>query len=221
MHAEYAAGLSIGEVAQKYGKHRQNVHDAFRRRGLPRRGRVEAVRARAARFRAARVRVEPVRKRIVTEREAFECRVERRGPGECWPWRGTINTNLYGLFVFGGTRRGAHRVALEMSGVFIPEGRMACHHCDNPPCCNPAHLYVGTARDNAQDARRRGRIRVLTGERHPFSRLTVERVLSVRAAAGADESTPRMVLFARLAKEHGVALTTIQSVVNRGTWRHV
>lgn len=220
MHADYLAGLSIAEVADKYDKHRQNVHEAFRRRGLAMRDRLAAVRDRAKRMRQNRVRAAP-QKRLETEREAFDRQVERCGQDDCWPWRGNTNSNGYGTFSFNGVRRGAHRVALEMSGAFIPDGYLACHHCDNPPCCNPRHLYVGTHHTNSMDAWNRGRIKPVRGEAASSSILTAERVRAIRRVASSDRTTPRMKLFARLAAEHGVAITTVQGAVNRCTWRHV
>lgn len=51
----------------------------------------------------------------------------------------------------------AHRISIQLSGREIPPGSVACHHCDNPPCVNPLHLFVGTMKDNQQDASRKGR----------------------------------------------------------------
>lgn len=85
--------------------------------------------------------------------------VDKRGPDECWPWAGGARShNGYGEY--GHASRGkvrAHRVAYELTHGPIPDGLSICHHCDNPPCCNPAHLFAGTTLDNARDRAQKGR----------------------------------------------------------------
>jgi HNH endonuclease len=77
--------------------------------------------------------------------------------GECWEWTGNRTRPGYGSARFRGTTIGAHRVAWMLANDSeIPPRMMICHHCDNPPCVNPAHLYCGTASDNARDAYARG-----------------------------------------------------------------
>lgn len=79
--------------------------------------------------------------------------------GDCWEWSGQRNREGYGSTprVQGFRGQAPHRVAwmLANDAIAIPDGRMICHHCDNPPCCNPAHLYCGTGSDNAKDYWRR------------------------------------------------------------------
>lgn len=91
---------------------------------------------------------------------AFWSRVDKSaGPDACWLWTGPRNHSGYGLLQWDGKTSTAHRVAKRLSRVQrIPEKRFVCHKCDNPPCCNPAHLYIGDARSNARDASRRGRL---------------------------------------------------------------
>lgn len=92
--------------------------------------------------------------------ERFWRRVDRRGPDECWPWLGAHNSWGYGQIRIGARTRPAQVVACELtSGQPFPEGMDGCHTCDNPPCCNPAHVFPGTARDNMQDAAHKGRLR--------------------------------------------------------------
>lgn len=88
----------------------------------------------------------------------FWSKVDRRGPDECWPWRGRVNPDGYGLFDLGKTATTAHRVAWELSnGEPIPKDLLGCHTCDNPPCVNPAHLFIGTIADNNRDRTTKGR----------------------------------------------------------------
>lgn len=89
---------------------------------------------------------------------SFWAKVERRGPDECWPWVGARKPRGYGNVRIDGKYRLAHRVAWELAtGTTIPSGCIVMHRCDNPPCCNPAHLLMGTMKDNTADMRRKGR----------------------------------------------------------------
>lgn len=76
-------------------------------------------------------------------------------PDQCWPWMGAKQgSNTYGLW----RGEGAHRQAYRSWRGHIPPKMLVCHHCDNPPCCNPNHLFVGTNRDNILDALHKGRL---------------------------------------------------------------
>lgn len=87
----------------------------------------------------------------------FWTRVDLTSTDGCWPWTGSHGTTGYGQLQIGGQKIGAHRRAWELTFGPIPEGMYICHHCDNPPCVRPDHLYVGTASDNNHDAVVRGR----------------------------------------------------------------
>ena len=85
-------------------------------------------------------------------------KVDRRGPDECWEWRGCRNERGYGRFYADGRRNSVHRVVASAAlGRPLQDGECACHRCDNPPCVNPAHLFVGTHQDNVHDMMRKGR----------------------------------------------------------------
>lgn len=92
-----------------------------------------------------------------SDEERFWSRVDRRGPDECWPWTGSRNPAGYGAFSRGGKRSNTHRVAWEMTHGPIPGRLHVLHACDNPPCCNPAHLSLGTHEDNMADMVAKGR----------------------------------------------------------------
>lgn len=94
------------------------------------------------------------------------------GPQGCWVWTGSIATNGYGLFTVNDRTRRAHRVSFRLfHGYESP--LLVCHHCDNPPCVNPAHLFEGTKSDNGLDMSAKGRSpfqqRTHCPQGHPYS----------------------------------------------------
>lgn len=80
-------------------------------------------------------------------------------PKGCWLWTGSKNRQGYGETMFRKRHLRANRVAYELANGPIPEGLMVLHSCDNPPCVNPDHLFLGTGTDNMQDCIRKGRTR--------------------------------------------------------------
>lgn len=96
------------------------------------------------------------RKQLTTE-ERFWSAVEKRGPTECWEWKRSRSYG-YGQFKFEGGGVRAHRYSWQLhNGKKIPNDLHVLHRCDNPPCVNPNHLFVGTPLDNTMDSVRKGR----------------------------------------------------------------
>ncbi|HXI18492.1 MAG TPA: HNH endonuclease signature motif containing protein, partial [Chloroflexota bacterium] len=112
--------------------------------------------------------------------ERFWSAVQICAEVDCWEWQLFRDKRNYGRV---GIARGkspqlTHRVAWELANGPIPDGLLVCHSCDNPPCCNPAHLFLGTDQDNVDDMRRKGR--GAFGERSGGSKVTAEQVLEIR-----------------------------------------
>lgn len=92
-------------------------------------------------------------------RERFWPKVERGKPDQCWPWTGAIGLGGYGNFGWSKQRTvNAHKAAFILDRGAVPTGMVVMHRCDNRVCCNPAHLTLGTHRDNTQDAIAKGRM---------------------------------------------------------------
>lgn len=115
----------------------------------------------------------------------------------------------------GGPTLLTHRVAWESANGPIPGGLRVLHRCDNPPCCNPAHLFLGTAAENADDMVQKGRQHHPIGELHPSHKLTAQQVVAIRQRYAAGEQQ------IDLAAEYGVAFQTVSMIVLRKTWRHL
>lgn len=129
--------------------------------------------------------------------------VDRKGDNECWEWMQFRDKRTrYGIVGDGQKTKKAHRVAWELAnGRSVPEGMNVLHRCDNPPCCNPAHLFLGTQADNVRDMAQKGRCVVpgISGQRHyaakisdkdaDYIRASTERGVDLAARFGLSPST--------------------------------
>lgn len=110
--------------------------------------------------------------------DRFWLKVDVREPDSCWEWTAYRDKTGYGTFGIDGKKERAPRVAWALASGEIPDGLCVLHTCDNPPCCNPKHLFLGTRADNVQDAIRKGRH--ITGEMVGGSKLTEDNVHLIR-----------------------------------------
>lgn len=133
----------------------------------------------------------------------------------CWDWTASCAGKGYGQIKIPGTRKQdyAHRVSYRINIGEIPEGKYVLHRCDNPKCVNPAHLFLGNAKDNAQDMRDKGRH--LPGESNTEAVLTAKDVVAIRAVL--DTGMPQ----SRIAKMFGISQITVSRIKRRLRWAHV
>ena len=134
---------------------------------------------------------------------------------ECWQWKGTSFPNHYGHFRFQGKTYLAHRLSYELYVSKIPDKMCVCHHCDNPSCVNPNHLFVGTIGDNNLDKARKGRAPRTCGEKHGGAKLTTNQVIEIRMMYLHGES------LRRLASLFNVSFQLIHQIVQRKIWQHI
>lgn len=142
------------------------------------------------------------------------------GPLACWPYIGSRHLFGYGKIFDGWKKppRDAHRVAWELAYGPIPEGLHVCHRCNNPPCCNPAHLYLDTRDGNMAFARELGRSKApppTRGIRNTNAIFTDEDVRLIRRAYAAGASQSEIARCYRTQHQY------IHSIVHRKTWKHV
>lgn len=102
----------------------------------------------------------------------------------CWQWTANLDGNGYGCIKFRQTVLSAHRASYAIRHMVNPQELLVCHHCDNPRCINPDHLFLGTDADNTADKMRKGRHRhgsPLKGENNPRAKLTITQVDAIKA----------------------------------------
>ena len=131
----------------------------------------------------------------------------------CWEWQAALTNDGYGSIGVATSRAElAHRVVWRLIRGAIPEGMCVCHHCDNPACVRPSHLFLGTQADNMRDAAEKGRMADNSGENNPNAKLSEKDVLAIRKAYA------NGYLQVNLARRYGVTPTNIGSIVRGQTW---
>lgn len=151
-------------------------------------------------------------KRYCSLRCALLSGVVEAEPDACWVWSKYTNKQGYGQLTFHATQHFVHRVAWELHNGPVPEGLYVLHHCDNPPCCNPSHLWLGTLRDNNYDCKSKGRRVDTHGSDRYNAKLTEQFVRQIRVSSYSERA---------LAKKYHVGRITIRSVKGRLRWAHV
>jgi hypothetical protein len=140
----------------------------------------------------------------------FWTKVDIRSGDECWEWKACKNAKGYGKFAVGdGKWVLAPRFVMKaLADKFV------LHSCDNPACCNPAHLRLGTAADNTQDMLERGRANPSRGAANGKAKLTEQQVQRIRIVG---EALPKR----RLAALYGVTDVLIGKIIRRELWQHL
>lgn len=172
------------------------------------------------------------RPRVISIPDSLRCKIERRlldnlrrSPSGCWEWSRSRNPAGYGKMGMNWVLYKTHRIAYTLFCGQIPDGLCVCHHCDNPPCCRPDHLFLGTASDNQRDMVAKGRhgggaARIppenrTRGQRSHFAKLTDADVLAIRDAVKRGDRRDG------IARRYGVTRHTVRSIAKGLTWMHL
>lgn len=177
--------------------------------------------------------------------DRFWKKVDRRSNDECWPWLAALDSHGYGQVGFKRTTLRSHRVAFHLFfGPFALE-LSCCHKCDNPKCCNPFHLFLGSHKENMQDMFKKKRRRTIQGKEwqtvyaarkpagdrhrsktHPEeilrgsqignAKFTEDQIIQIRNAYKKESTS-----CAKLGKQFSVNATCIHKIVTRKTWTHI
>ncbi len=179
------------------------------------------------------------------QKARFWAKVDKSaGPNGCWIWTAGKSSAGYGAFKYAGRTCSTHRIAWILANDQIPCGLFICHRCDNPPCVNPTHLFLGTCADNITDCVAKGRTatgnkngsrvhpdklargnangartrpeRRPRGEAHGLSKLTTAKVIQIRAIYATGLTSQR-----QLAAKFSVSQVLIGSVTRRDIWTHI
>lgn len=179
--------------------------------------------------------------RYMSPAARFWPRVEKSAG--CWLWTGLVDKDGYGRIRVNGRQTRTHRLSYEMHFETIPDGMAVCHRCDTPACVRPDHLFLGTAGDNNEDRRRKGRSasgdanasrlypeRRPRGDRHHWRTKPHTRLLGTRN--GRAKLSPEDVRAIRtiaasgitkveLAERYGVSDVAIGNIIARKSWAHI
>lgn len=147
-----------------------------------------------------------------TVEERFWARVDTSSDATaCWLWTGGRDKDGYGKFKVGGKDARAHVYALERIVGKLPKGILACHRCDNPPCCNDAHLFPGDHSANIRDMVSKGRAMHKSGEKHGMAKFTWEQIRDIRSRVGESQQS--------IATEFGTSQGMISLIRAGKIWR--
>lgn len=133
----------------------------------------------------------------------------------CWVWQKAKHKQGYGNFSYKRKCLLAHRVSWMLHYGELDKDILVLHKCDNPPCVNPEHLFLGTDRDNVKDSISKGRFTRAKGEGQWFSKLTDENVLEIRKMAFEG------IMQKDIAKKFGMDWRHIGAIIRKQSWKHI
>ncbi len=157
-----------------------------------------------------------MRGRKTTVEERFWRNVDKRGPDECWNWTASTSGG-YGRVVIGTNpiiKTGAHRISYLIHYGILQSDLDVMHDCDNPSCCNPRHLKMGTTADNMTDKANKGRCNPPMGIHAPRAKLNPDLVREIRKLRGTDT-------YRNIGRKFGVSGTAVRDIYVGRFWKAV
>ena|SRR3990167_2897409 len=151
--------------------------------------------------------------------------VQQRGPDDCWEWQGNRGRHGYGRLTFNYKPLWAHRLAYEFEHGALPENKVICHKCDNPPCVNPKHLFAGSQTDNVLDVWSKGRgvnPPLHKGETHHKAKITAADAQEIKAAYDAAPIVGNRKKFGVLKafeRRFGLSKRQVQQIAYGKSWK--
>lgn len=148
-------------------------------------------------------------RRTLSVSERFWAKADKRGPADCWEWTAAKTKAGYGQLAIENVRIYAHRISYELHFGPVPDSLHVLHHCDNPGCVNPKHLFVGTDVDNVADMCAKGRAR---GSIRKITEVDALEIFALR-----NQSIPLSIL----AHRYGVSPQSICDIQHGRTWAYI
>jgi hypothetical protein len=135
----------------------------------------------------------------------------------CWEWNGYKDKNGYGIIGYKNKKWFVHRlIYLLIGGILTSEKPHVLHHCDNPSCCNPLHLFSGNDADNNRDMIQKGRKVILRGERAGNAKLTVEQVINIKTLR-----EEKKIPYKLIANKYNISEHHVWLICKKMTWKHL
>ncbi len=133
----------------------------------------------------------------------------------CWPWTRGKNQKGYGTSNLNGTSISSHRLAWYFTHKKHPKNLCVCHSCDNPACCNPNHLFLGTIAENNADKVKKGRAKGMKGSSHPMAKLSDSDVVDIFNLRKTGQK------LKDIAKKYHVTEASVSYIARGRTWSNV
>jgi hypothetical protein len=153
-------------------------------------------------------------------KEKFWTYVDKKSNNKCWEWKKSLTKTGYGKYWYNNKCHLSHRLAYIFAFGNIPQNKFVCHKCDNPKCCNPNHLFLGTPKQNTDDMIRKQRQQnysnVLYGENHPRAKLNNNDIKEIRFL-----HKNKLMKVKEIAKKFNISIPTLECIIYNKTWKHI
>ncbi len=155
-----------------------------------------------------------------TPEQWFWTYITKLDEDKCWPWSGGLTASGYGKFWYNKKIWLSHRLVYYFTYGKIDDSMFVCHRCDNPMCCNPKHLFLGSAKDNTNDMINKGRqqdySKVVRGSDNLMSKVTEQQVKEILFLHQEGKCKKK-----EIANKYGLTLSGLESIIYRRCWKHI